>query len=246
MVTSVAWSPTGKLIVSASRDNTLQRWNTATRRPVGSPLKGHTSWINAVAFSPDGHRIISASSDKTLRFWNTATGLQIGSPLQGHNGSVTSVAFSHDGRLIVSGSEDKTLRLWDAASGKPIGTPLEGHESPVTAVSFSPDGRRIVSAAPMDGLLVWDATPASSLRLACQRLRGHHLLMNPEAFGVGQDFAAITHRARQVCANPPVPPPLTMAGLPPQQYASPLALRRSPWLQLARPIHRLLRFFRST
>jgi hypothetical protein len=67
----------------------------------------------------------------------------------------------------------------------------------------------VVSGDGEGTLRLWDATPASSLNLACHRLRRHHLLLAPATFGVGPEFEAIASRARAVCANPPVPPPLT-------------------------------------
>ncbi|MFM9102626.1 MAG: hypothetical protein ACKOPS_15400, partial [Cyanobium sp.] len=103
-VLSVAISPDGRRIVSGSADNTLRLWDSATGKPIGPPLQGHTSLVLSVAFSPDGRRIVSGSgaNDNTLRLWDAATGKPIGPPLQGHTNSVRSVAFSPDGRRIVS------------------------------------------------------------------------------------------------------------------------------------------------
>ncbi|MEI2740158.1 MAG: WD40 repeat domain-containing protein [Chitinophagaceae bacterium] len=126
-VTSVAFSPDGRRIVSGSVDHTLRLWDAATGAAIGEPLKGHSGSVRSVAFSPDGRRIVSGSYDNTLRLWDAATGAAIGEPLKGHTGWVTSVAFSPDGRRIVSGSADNTLRLWDATTGAAIGEPLKGH-----------------------------------------------------------------------------------------------------------------------
>ncbi len=68
-VTSIAFSPDGKHIVSGSTDKTLRIWDAATGQPIGDPLTGHTDTVGGVAFTPDGRRIISASGDKTLRLW---------------------------------------------------------------------------------------------------------------------------------------------------------------------------------
>ena len=73
-VTSVAFSPDGKRIVTGSDDKTVQVWDAATGQPVGPPLKGHTDAVTSVAFSPDGKRIVSGSADKTVRVWDAATG----------------------------------------------------------------------------------------------------------------------------------------------------------------------------
>ena len=53
-------------------------------KPVGDPLRGHTSAVLSTAFSPDGKRIVTASADKTARLWDAETGEPISTPLTGH------------------------------------------------------------------------------------------------------------------------------------------------------------------
>jgi WD40 repeat protein len=53
-VTSVAFSPDGKTLASASSDNTIRLWDVASRQTLGAPLTGHTDIVESVAFSPDG------------------------------------------------------------------------------------------------------------------------------------------------------------------------------------------------
>ena len=157
-VTSVAWSPDGRRIVSGSYDNTLQLWDGANGKPIGAPLKGHTGIVSSVAWSPDGRRIVSGSWDDTLRLWDGASGKPIGAPLKGHIEPVISVAWSPDGRRIVSGSYDNTLRLWDGANGRPVGAPLKGHTSSVSSVAWSPDGTFFVSGSSDHTLRIWPTT----------------------------------------------------------------------------------------
>ena len=169
-VSSAAFSPDGKRIVSSSLDKTVRLWDAATGRPIGNPLRGHEDGVEAVAFSPDGKRIVTASDDRTARLWDAATGQPIGEPLSGHEDVVLSVAFSPDGARIVTASQDKTVRLWDAATGRPIGEPLRGHTDFVSSAAFSPDGKRIVTASDDRTAGLWDATTGEPIGAP---LRGH-------------------------------------------------------------------------
>jgi len=112
-VTSAAFGPSGRRIVTASYDKTARIWDAASGRPIGEPLKGHESVLRSAAFSPDGRRIVTASLDKTARFWDAASGKPIGEPLKGHGSGVHSAAFSPDGARIVTASFDNTVRIWD-------------------------------------------------------------------------------------------------------------------------------------
>jgi WD40 repeat protein len=156
-VSSAAFSPDGKRIVTASLDKTARLWDAATGQSIGAPLRGHEDAVESAAFSPNGERIVTASDDKTARLWDAATGQPIGEPLKGHEDAVLSAAFSPDGTRIVTASQDKTARLWDAATGQPIGAPFRGHTDFVSSAAFSPDGKRIVTASDDRTARLWDA-----------------------------------------------------------------------------------------
>jgi WD40 repeat protein len=107
-VWSVAFSPDGKTIASASDDKTIKLWDASTGRLI-TTLEGHTDYILSVAFSPDGKTIASGSRDKTIRLWSTS-GVFITS-LNGHTSSINNVVFSPDGKTLASGSGDCNLIL---------------------------------------------------------------------------------------------------------------------------------------
>ena len=52
-VSSVAFSPDGKQVVSGSHDKIVRLWDVATGTPLQT-LEGHSSSVYSVAFSPDG------------------------------------------------------------------------------------------------------------------------------------------------------------------------------------------------
>jgi WD40 repeat protein len=99
-VSSVAFSPNGKQVVSGSHDNTVRLWDAVTGAALQT-LEGHSSSVSSVAFSPNGKQVVSGSNDNTVRLWDAVTGAAL-QTLEGHSSFVTSVAFSPDGKLLSS------------------------------------------------------------------------------------------------------------------------------------------------
>ena len=69
-ITSVAFSPGGSTLASASRDKTIRLWDVRTGADLQT-LSGHTGWVNSIAFSPDGFILASGSSDGMILLWHS-------------------------------------------------------------------------------------------------------------------------------------------------------------------------------
>ena len=67
-IASVAFSPDGKRLATASVDKTVRVWEVATGNEVLS-LKRYTDTVHSVAFSPDGKRLAAGGHDKMLKVW---------------------------------------------------------------------------------------------------------------------------------------------------------------------------------
>ncbi len=149
---AAVFSPDGTLAATASNDDTVKIFQTAS----GVLLRtfGLFDDVNAVAFTPNGNRIVTGSADNTARLWNLATGRQIHT--FNHQGDVTSVAVSTNGTLLVTGSEDNSAVLWNIASGEKLTT--FQHDDDVQSVDFSPNGLQIITGVADGSAFLWDIT----------------------------------------------------------------------------------------
>src|SRR5262245_58038359 len=150
-VTSVAFSPDGRAILSGGADShfygvadkRLKLWEVATGKELRT-FKGRSNIVQAVAFSPDSHTALSGSDDNTLKLWDVASGQQLRSFTAD---TISSVALSPDGRAALSGG-GRTLKLWEVASGQELRTfTSTGPSGLVQSVAFSPDGRTALSGS---------------------------------------------------------------------------------------------------
>ena len=138
-MTSVAFSPDGKFILTGDWNKLAQLWDRNSGKLLRT-FSGHQDALFSVAFSPDGQSILTGSWDTSARLWNVTSGKQeIVFP--GSESAVADVAFSPDGSSALTGSRDGTVRIWripksGIARGDPAARFLPGGYG---NARFSPD-----------------------------------------------------------------------------------------------------------
>jgi WD40 repeat protein len=170
-VTSVAFSPQGRHVATASNDGTVLLWKLAGggkgvtlagRDPIR--LQGDLRRVQSLAFSPDGRWLAAGcgnwNEDEAgwLVIW-PLDGDAAGRPLtvDAHPKAVHDIAVSRDGRRLATACVDGTIGLWDTgawsrtgvgalwapAGGEPARTP----PARIALLRHNPRGRPVMSLA---------------------------------------------------------------------------------------------------
>lgn len=159
-VASVASSPDGKLLASASWDGTIKIWDIDSGALLHN-LNVHKGNVNSVCFSQDGTCVLTAASDQTVKITDIrSNGIRLS--LDQHCKASCAV-FSHNGKYIASGDEEGTICIWEAETGNPY-RELTGHEKWVSSVSFSQSGKNILSASEDGTVKIWNVKDGSCIR----------------------------------------------------------------------------------
>ena len=135
LVTSLAFSPDGTLLVSGSGDRTIKLWDIQTGG-MAKTFQGHTGWVLSVSISVDCTTIASGSEDKTICLWNIQTGV-CHCVIQQEDSVMSVHFFPLDPQHLISISGGKIWE-WD----------INGHQMTPTydgsCATFSLDGTQFV------------------------------------------------------------------------------------------------------
>ena len=148
-INSVASSPNGDLVASASQDKTCKIWRTEDMGLL-TTLTGHRRGIWRVVFTDDS--VWTASADCTLKRWSLKS-MACLNTLEGHLSSVLSMNFITSHKMA-SVSSDGLLKIWDTKTANAIGT-FDAHDDKIWSVMYSEQTKELVTAGRDGNLFFW-------------------------------------------------------------------------------------------
>ncbi len=139
-VTSLAFSPDGQYVLTASLDRTAKLWNRQGQELV--TFSQHSGYIFDAAISPDGRYVITGADDATAILWNMQG--QALHTFEGHQGWIRCLAFAPNSQRFVTGGNDGQGFMWDLR-GRLVQA-LPAYSAFYNDLAYSGDGQYIITA----------------------------------------------------------------------------------------------------
>lgn len=168
-INAVAYSPAGRLALSAADDGLILVWNTDSGETITQMRDEGNGNINAITVRKDGTQALTGSDTGVITLWDLTTYQVIGRMSEKHGQSINAVAFAPsppDGlpQTALSAATNNTLVLWDMMTLTPLRR-LSGHTGTVNDVAYLPTDANIAASVGNDRRIIfWNLATGSPIQ----------------------------------------------------------------------------------
>jgi WD40 repeat protein len=158
----LAFAPDGKTLFTVTEGGgTVQHWDLATGKHVGSFGLPGSGDRTSISLSGDG-RLLVASGPDDIELWDVVTRKER-QQFPDWGSLVSAVALSPDGKILACHSVDGTIRLLGVETGKEVRRIEVRQSRRARALAFSPDGKTLACDAGGDFVRLWDTATGQEL-----------------------------------------------------------------------------------
>lgn len=152
-ISSLAFSPDSKLLVSSSHDGSVRFLDAGSGKEIAAVKMG--ALVHDVAFSPSGKLLAVALVGSHAAILDVATRKRV-RLLEGHKKYVLHVAFSRDGKTLVTTDARGAIRLWNTDKWTVDKTLISPSRARILAIDLSADGKWLAAGTGNAAAHVWD------------------------------------------------------------------------------------------
>jgi WD40 repeat protein/serine/threonine protein kinase len=172
-VSTVAYSPDERLLVSGSLNGRIRVWYYPERRLLRE-VGDSNAPINFSAFRSDGMRFFSINAKGEAIWWDTLTWQQVGTFILEPEFVSSAKAVSPDGRFAAASTGVGSVCWLNAETGKLLATSNTIHRHAAVGISFSDDGSRAASVAEDGTVAIWDTSSFKPITAFKGHMQGAH------------------------------------------------------------------------
>ncbi len=170
-VSSLGFSPDGKVLVTTHGNGHMKVWNTSSWAMERELICDPDQKLDGVRFTPDGKLLITMHANGHVKVWNTSS-WAVEAELIVADSHLLGAAFAPDSKTVMIGDSNGALHHWNLSTKAEIRN-LRASEGVgnFSNVAFSPDGKTLIAGTHLTkglAVIIWNTTD-----WAAQTERGH-------------------------------------------------------------------------